>query len=148
MHTASRDTTLIRSLTILFKTLAFRMPKNVKPGSPEEALYRMQEESLSNEERSDFQDTVLAYKEFLARNPEYIGTGAAGDRNAEQLSEYFAMHGKKFVRMNDAIVPLATSAEQWQQAYEWKLAMARWKLTHRQWKLASSSRLRRQRKQP
>jgi len=33
------------------------------------------------------------------------------------------MHGVKFVRMNDAIVPLATSAEQWLAAYDWKLAM-------------------------
>ena len=105
------------------KTLPFTMPKDVKPGSADEARLRLQEEALTNVERSDFRDTVLAYQEFLARNPEYIGTGAAGDRNAEQLSEYFAMHGKKFVRMNDAIVPLATSAEQWQEAYDWKLAM-------------------------
>jgi hypothetical protein len=99
------------------------MPKDVKPGSADEARLRMQEEALSNVERSDFQDTVLAYQEFCARNPEYVATGAAGDRNAEQLSEYFAMQGKKFVRMNDAIVPLATSAQQWQEAYDWKLAM-------------------------
>ena len=33
------------------------------------------------------------------------------------------MHGVKFVRMNDAIVPLATSAEEWLAAYDGKLAM-------------------------
>ena len=33
------------------------------------------------------------------------------------------MQGKKFVRMNDAIVPLATSPEEWQRAYDWKLSM-------------------------
>jgi len=69
--------------------------------------------------------TVLAYQEFRARNPEYVGTGAAGDANGEELSEFFAFEGKKFVRMNDAIVPLATSAEDWQRAYDWKLSMGK-----------------------
>jgi hypothetical protein len=110
------------------KTLPFTMPKDVKPGSADEARLRLQEEALTNVERSDFQDTVLAYKEFCARNPEYVGTGAAGDANAEELSEFFAFEGKKFVRMNDAIVPLATSAEDWQRAYDWKLSMGKMRI--------------------
>lgn len=101
------------------KTNPFQLPKNVKPGSPEEALYKMQEEALSNYQRAELQDTILAYKAFLEMHPEYVGN----DANAEQLSEYFHMKGVPFVEFNGAVVPLATSALQWEEAYNWKLAM-------------------------
>src|SRR5581483_3596868 len=87
------------------KTLPVRLPKDVKPGSKEEALYRMQEEALDNVQRADLQDTILSYRAFLETHPEYV---KSSDLNAEQLSEYFAMKGVPFVEFNGANVPLAT----------------------------------------
>lgn len=100
-----------------FQALPLNLPKDVKPGSPEEALFKMQEEGLSNAQRMQLRATKAAYNEMAALHPEIKDSA-----NAAQIMEYLVLKGAPLVAYNGAEVPLAPDIEQWEAAYAWKLA--------------------------
>lgn len=104
-----------------YQNMPMLTPKGCKRGSKEEADYKAQEEALSNVERAELKDTAIAYRTFRALHPELPPT----ENNDDEISEYFALQGVKFVRFNGANVPLVTNPERWEEAYQWKLARGR-----------------------
>jgi hypothetical protein len=96
------------------------LPDNVKPGDSRWIHWKVQEEALSNVERAQAIDASIAFQEFAAANPSYpVGSSEA----AAQLTEYLALSGVPIVQFNGGPVALATTPEQWQAAYEWKISM-------------------------
>jgi len=105
------------------RTIPLLPPNDVVVGSAEEAYYRCQLEALSNLEEADLRETILAYKEFAAAHPEFDGTN---EHNSAEICEYLALkHGTRIVDFNGMRVPLATSPELWQEAFEWKVGQGR-----------------------
>ena len=98
----------------------FNLPKDCKPGSAEEARLKVQEEALENIDRVLLTETILGYRTFCAHHPEYLPNN---QQNSEELLEWFHMKGFRFVMFNDAWVPLSATADKWEEAYQWKLAM-------------------------
>ena len=101
------------------QTVDLQMPKNVKPGSPEYIKYEIQREALSNYETAQLKDVVLSFQLFRASHPEYLPSAM----NDARLQEYFRLKGYKFVQFNGEDVPLATTFNEWEEAYRAKLAM-------------------------
>jgi hypothetical protein len=99
--------------------LQLQMPKDVKPGSAEYIRMQIQEEALSNVQRAQLQEAGIAGRAFIANHPELLDN----DHNLEQLCEYFALQGVPVVKFNDANIPLATSVDDWERAYFWKVGM-------------------------
>jgi hypothetical protein len=95
------------------------IPKDCKPGSAEQALFLAQEENLSNVQREQVKEAAIAYNAFRALHPECI----QNELNDNTLCEYFYLKGVPFVEFNGAKVPLATSIEMWNEAYQWKMSV-------------------------
>jgi hypothetical protein len=101
-------------------SLPLQMPADIEPGTPEAVRMLIQEESLSNVQRADLTETSLAYRAFCANHPAYVGDS---DWNASRLSEFLVLkYGVPVVPWGDARVPLETSVDQWESAYDWAAA--------------------------
>lgn len=100
------------------QTLPLKMPTDVKAGSPEYIKYEVQHEALSNVEQDQIRKTVVGYREFIERHPEYV----RDDPNSANLVEYLSLKGKRLVAFNGADVPLNASVEDWEEAFQWKCA--------------------------
>ena len=101
-------------------TLPLRLPENCEPGSAEEVRIKIQQEALSNAEQAYVRDTGIGYKTFCAHHPEYPQRNANAQ---DQLLEWFHLNKFRFVMFNDAYIPLEATAENFEEAYQWKIAM-------------------------
>lgn len=86
--------------------------------SPEYVRAIIEEEALTNVQRADLDEMTSRFLEFKSLHPEYLDS----DFNLNMMTEYWTLKGIPAVVWDGKLMPLVTRYEDWEEAYNWKLA--------------------------